>query len=269
MPTSILCQYNLIVSGNQSQASLAARLAAVPLDLSLPRMWGLIPTSDVTSTPSATIVERVIELNMGNTFSAPITAVQDSSPLHGRVRSLILGSTTGYLAGPPIVNFSAPNPSGLKAAASPVMGLKQVLIANGGLGYTGATTAALVGGNLAPGGTPATLGAITLIGGSVTSVAVANPGSGYTTYPQIVFTDSGGGSGASAYGGLNLVGVTLNSGGSLYSAPPTVTLTSLFFASTPGEVGGEVTDYTMGNWMTGQMQIGTRSPIQAFSPGIV
>jgi hypothetical protein len=231
MPTKVLCQYALTVSGNQSQASLAARMAAVPLDLSLPQMWGLIPDSDTTTEPSATEVLRSIELNMGASFSAVITAALDSSPLHGRVKTLTLGSTTGYMAAPPILSFSAPNPSGEVAAAVPIVGLKQVLIANGGGGYTGATVATLVGGNLTPGGTPATLGAITIIAGAITNVAVATPGSGYTTYPQIVFTDSGGGSGASAYGGLNLVGVTLTNPGYLYSTAPTVTVTALFFNS--------------------------------------
>jgi hypothetical protein len=65
------------------------------------------------------------------------------------------------------------------------------------------------------------------------------------------------------------VGVTLTSPGDLYSVAPMVTVTPLFFASVPGEVGGEVNDYTMGNWMTGQLQIATRSPVLAFPPGIV
>jgi hypothetical protein len=174
------------------------------------------------------------------------------------------------MAGPPILSFTAPNPGGQAAAGVPIMGVKQAVIANGGSGYNPATTTAkLVGGNLAPGGTPAMLGAITLIANSVTNVAIATPGSGYTTYPTIVITDtSGSGSGAEIYGGLNLVGVTLTNPGSLYSAPPIVNVTSLFFASVPGEVGGEVTDFTMANWMTAQLQQALRSPINAFVPQI-
>jgi hypothetical protein len=268
MPTHILCEYLLTVSGNQSQASLAARLAAPPLDLELPQLWGLIPTSDVVAEPTANQVTRTVTLNMGNTFSAPLTAVLDSSPLHGRVRAINVGVTTGYMAGVPILDIGAPNVGFEQASAAPVMGLKQVLIANGGSGYTGATVATLVGGNLAPGGTPATLGAITIIAGAITNVAVATPGSGYTTYPQIVFTDSGGGSGASAYGGLNIVSVTVTNPGSGYSTPPTITAQSLFFNSAPNETGGETTDSCLADWMTGQLQIATRSPINAETPGI-
>lgn len=267
MPSKVICAYVLTVAGNQSQASLAARLAAVALDLSLPRMWGLIPDADGTTEPTAATINRTIELNMGH-GSAAITAHQDSSPETGGVSSLTLGATSGYYAGPPILSFSKPNPSGLVAAAVPIMGVKQAVIANGGSGYTGPTISlALVGGNLAPGGTPAVLGSPTLIGGVVTSIAIVSPGSGYTTYPEIVITDSGVGAGAKAYGGLNLVGVTLNSPGSLYSAPPTVTVTPLFDASAPAELG-ETTDNTMSNWMTGQFQIAVRSPIQAVVPVI-
>lgn len=269
MPTKILCQYNLTVAGNQSQASLAARLAAVPLDLSLPAMWGLIPDGDATTEPSGTVIERLISLNMGH-GTASITAALDSSPTTGAVSKLTLGATVSYFAAPPILSFSKPNPSGLVAAAVPIMGVKQAVVANGGSGYNGATTTAkLVGGNIAPGGTPATLGAMTIIGNVVTNVAIATPGSGYTTYPVIVITDSSGaGSGAEVYGGLNLVGVTLNSGGSLYSVAPIVTVTPLFDASAPAELG-ETTDATMANWMTIALQIGVRSPVLAFVPQIV
>lgn len=272
MAAKVLLSYLLEVYGNQTQASLLARMAAVPLDLTLPQMWGLIPDSDAMATPTGTEITRTIELNMCNSAAASITAALDSSPNNGRVAKLTLGATAGYMAGPPILSFTAPNPGGQKAAGVPVMGVKQAVIANGGSGYNGATTtAALVGGNLAPGGTPATLGAITLIGNVVTNVAIATPGSGYTTYPTIVITDSSGaGSGAEIYGGLNLVGVTLTNPGFLYSTAPVVTVTSLFSANCPGEVApGELFDNTMANWMTIQLQIGVRSPINASMPGII
>jgi hypothetical protein len=265
MATKIICAYELTVSGNQSQASLAARFAAVPLDLSLPQMWGLIPIEDVTTEPTAKEILRTITLHFDNA-GATLTPVQDTDPLHGGIDSLTLGATSGYFAGPPVITISpSPIPGGKPAAAVAIMGVTEAIVANGGSGYTGASVATLVGGNLAPGGTPATLGPIALIGGVVSSIAIATPGSGYTTFPTIVITDSGGGSGAEVYGGLQIVGTTMTAHGSLYSSLPTITVTALFNASVPGEMA-ETTDATMANWMTGQLQIATRSPINAFVP---
>ena len=263
MATKIICTYFFNVTGNQTQASLHARCAAVPLDLSLPQLWGLIPNIDVTH-DVGTAVQRDITLTC-DTGTAAITAHQKANPTTGEVDSLTLGSTSGYFAAPPILSFSAFNPDGGQgAAAVPIMGVKVAVIANSGTGYNGATTTAkLVGGNIAPGGVPATLGAITLIGGVVTNVVIATPGSGYTTFPQIVITDTGvtPGSGAEIFGGLNLVGVTLTNPGKGYSAPPTVTVNPYFQASNT-EFGtvGEVNDFDFANWMTGPIQNACRTP---------
>jgi hypothetical protein len=271
MATQITCDYFLTVAGNQTQASLQARMAAVPLDLSLPQLWGLIPKSDVMTTPSATGIQREIILGV-DTGTAVLTATQRANPTTGELLGITLGSTAGYFGAPPILSFPAPHSPGLKAAAVPVMGVKVAVIANGGSGYNGATTTAkLVGGNLAPGGTPATLGALTLIGGVVTNVAIATSGSGYTTFPQIVITDTDvtPGTGAEIFGGLNLVGVTLVSPGSGYSAPPTITINPYFQASnTQFGTVGEVVDFCFANWMTGLLQNACRSPILANPPAI-
>lgn len=268
MPTKVNCLWFLTVVGNQTQASLAARMAAVPLNLALPQIWGLIPSADAVTLPDGVTVQRAISLDMGNGGSAVITAALDSSPTHGRVHSLTLGATAGFYGAPPIITIAAPpTPGGQRAMGVAVMGLKKVVISNGGAAYTGATTAALVGGNLAPGGVPATLGAVTIIAGAIVNVAVATPGSGYTTYPTVVFADSGGGSGALGYGGLNLVGVTLVNPGYLYTTAPGVVVTPYYPASYPASQS-EGTDQTMAMWMTGEFQIALRSPINTDPPGI-
>jgi hypothetical protein len=260
LPSTINCNYDLTIMGNTPQSVLETIMAAVPLDLSLPRQYGCIPTSDLIIRGDAADSKRAITLGMGQGL-APVTAALPAGG-GGRVKTLTLGGVSGYFAAPPIFTFSPPQAAGGRtAAAIPTMGMSQVIISKGGSGYTVAVTATLVGGNLAPGGVPATLGAITRgLGGAITSVAVATLGSGYTTYPQIVFTDSGGGSGADAYGGLQVIAVTLTEKGSGYTAAPTVTTTCLYNAST-FEFSGR--SPTFENWMTCSLQRALRSPVRA------
>jgi hypothetical protein len=268
---TVECIYFLKVFGNQTQANLAALMATVPLDLSIPQIQGLIPTSDATSNDSATLTRRTIFLGVG-TGVAPITAqLWAGGRERGRIKSITLGSVSGYFSAVPIISFSAPQDlSGQKPSAHATMGVGQILIANGGTGYhVGTTTAKLVGGNLLPGGTPATLGAITANGsGTITSVAVATLGSGYTTYPTVVFTDTNAtpGSGATAYGGLQVTAVTLDSPGGGYSVtPPTVTVTPLYTAQNPIALPG-YQEPNMPNWMTNVLGNALRSPILAAAP---
>jgi hypothetical protein len=65
--------------------------------------------------------------------------------------------------------------------------------------------------------------------GSVTTISVGTPGSGYTSAPAVSFTGGGGGSGAAATAIINSAGqvsrVWVTNGGSGYTAAPTVVFT--------------------------------------------
>jgi hypothetical protein len=270
MPSShVTCIYVLPVVGNQGHAALATRMAAVPLDLSLPRLWGLIPDQD-TTTDLVTSVQRKIRLSMG-LGTAPVTA---NMPVGGgsAIQSLTLGGVGGFFAGPPIINFdpapsAAANTPLLEAAAVPVMNISQILVSAGGSGYNGpTTTAALVGGNLAPGGVAATVGVPIVIANKVTAVPLLTTGSGYTTYPVCVITDSSGaGSGALAYGALQIASLTLINPGNGYASAPTVVATPQYQAMNPiqsaGADGGP--ENTMAQWMSGVFRNQLRSPLQS------
>lgn len=73
----------------------------------------------------------------------------------------------------------------------------------------------------------ATVGAIGRSGNSITSIAVGNPGAGYTTRPTVIIS-GGGGSGARAYALIDNNGqvsqIVLVNGGSNYTSDPTVTI---------------------------------------------
>jgi hypothetical protein len=67
-------------------------------------------------------------------------------------------------------------------------------IISGGSGYaSGTTTVSLSGGGFT---TAATIGEVTIVGGVITNIKVATPGSGYVTAPSVII--SGGGTGAAA-----------------------------------------------------------------------
>ena len=118
-------------------------------------------------------------------------------------------------------------------------GIRLITVNNRGGGYTSVPT---VGVSSAPAGGQTGVATATMIGGivvcndninpqskSVQSVAIINPGYGYTTAPGIRFI-GGGGSGAAATAtiGDGIIGiVTLTSGGSGYSTSPIITFTGI------------------------------------------
>jgi hypothetical protein len=263
MPNSqISSQFSVTAVGTQRIAALAAALAAVSLDVDLLRVFGLWPFSDATVTSGQTATRTVVVVMGVGNFGATVTMPGGGG---GFVQSVALSAfTPSPWAAPPVLQFVGGSPV-LAAKATVQMGLDTSLveIIKPGSGYTGATVASLVGGQLAPGGVPAVLGAPTILGGGITGVPVTSPGSGYTTYPQIIFTDSGGGSGAVAFALLNPVGITLTSGGRGYVTPPTIQATAVFKAGYP-DVSNQAG--TVRGWMQTVLADALRSPIASSVP---
>jgi len=122
-------------------------------------------------------------------------------------------------------------------------GIRLITVTNRGGGYTSIPR---VGISSAPAGKVTGVATATMISGivvctdsanpntqSVQSVQIINPGAGYTATPKIKFI-GGGGSGAAATAilGDGIVGIiTITSGGSGYSAPPTITFANQIFTS--------------------------------------
>lgn len=130
-----------------------------------------------------------------------------------------------------------------------------VTINNGGAGYTVAPTVSFTGGS----GTGAA-GTAILTSGSVTSVNITNPGSGYlvTDKPQIVFT------GAATAGIVTSANIV--NGGTGYTSAPTVTFSGgggTAAAGTAVLLAGSVSSITITNGGSGY----TSAPTIAFSGG--
>jgi len=99
-------------------------------------------------------------------------------------------------------------------------GVSEVVIRNGGSGYTAAATGVFVGG----GGSGA-VASLAIQNGVIVGVSIVNSGLGYTSPPTFVVNPIGGGSGFSgfvniAFGQITGVGVVY--GGTGYTTPPTL-----------------------------------------------
>jgi hypothetical protein len=218
----------------QPKATALADLAAIPIDFTLPNFWGLLLTADSTTNPSGTTVERVLTFKMVPTVGdATATATLVGGSSGSSVKNIAVTGAGGLYARPPVLTFTGGGNPLKGAVAFAQMQVGGTIAVKGGTGYSGATVAAFVGGELATGGTPAVAGAVTVVGNAVTAVAVATPGGPYNVPPTVVITDSGGGSGAEVIAGLSVASVNLVYGGVGYTSAPTVVFTPLFKQMVP------------------------------------
>jgi|SRR5579871_317459 len=249
----ITCAYTLTAVGAQSIATLTPRFAAVPLDLTIPRLFGLLPESDSTAAPVGTSVTRTIVFRMvPNTPAAASIVLLGGQPL-GKIAHVSLSVAGFGYAKPPIVSFGTPGAKGQAHARGQVV---SGIVLQGGSGYTGATVATFVGGEVEPTGTVAKA-TPNISAGVITGVTMVSAGQGYQSYPDIVFTDSGGGSGASGIGALEVENVVVDNPGDGYSASTPVTLTPVFPASFPdaSQAGGaNGQGQVLQGWMLQELQ---------------
>lgn len=134
----------------------------------------------------------------------------------------------------PTATIDAPWPSGTTATATAVMGLGQLVLTNGGTGYTPGTGYAL---GIAGGGGASATGTFDVsAGGVVQNLVITAAGTGYTSQPTISFPGAGAGVNAAATAYLKVVSVTVNTAGTGYKLRPAVTFS--------GGGGGGVTATT-------------------------
>jgi hypothetical protein len=256
--TQIACAYTARATG-QSAVNLGADLAEVPIETSLPLIWGCTPKTDATVIASPDVT-RTITLAIGSAFSSSGGITVTGGSPRGSIASAIFTSSppTDYGA-PPIVSFTDTTGSGATAAVTMAAGAFNIL--SGGSGYTGATTAAVVGGNLAPGGRVATVTPHFTLG-VLTSITIVDGGVGYTSFAEVVLTDSGGGSGAVVFMTLTPVGIAIYQPGSGYTAP-TMRLTPWFTSGAPDDSNQAG---CFSNWMTEILAAGAGSVVSAALP---
>jgi len=244
----ITCAYTLTAVGGQPIASLAARFAAVQLDLTIPRTFGLLPVSDTTAAPVGQAVTRTMVFRMVPTVTGAAILIVGGGAALGPISSLLITAPGVGYARAPIAIFGTPGKGGSGHVRMNVGG---TTILQGGSGYTGATTVAFVGGEIRSGGTVAK-GTPIIAGGVITGVTITDHGSEYHAYPDLVFTDSGGGTGASGVASLTISSGVVDFPGNGYSNAEPVTLTPYFTASWPDSSNAQ--GQILQGWMLEEFQ---------------
>jgi len=266
MTSEISLDYEMVTTGTLPSSAIVPEMTNAPVDYLRLEEYGLLLFSDeVTST--TTTVTRSFVLNMLPATAATATATIEEEA--GIVTAIDVTDPGSLYAMPPVVTFSGqvveadvpydgiddtvPYPA--SAVAVMEIASTDYVIASPGQNYS-APTAELVGGQLAPGGTPAAITALTVVAGAITAVTVT-PGGPYLAPPQVVITDVTG-TGGEVVLGLHVSSITLTAPGRGYETAPDVVITPLFKAIAPD---GTDQGSTMTGWMTGVIQAAIKSPV--------
>jgi hypothetical protein len=269
----ITCVYSVTAVGARSVNSFATAMAAVPIDLTLPRLYGCLPISDATEI-SGTTVTRTLAFAMvpsvdATAFATLVPGDGSGSPL----RAVTLdedGTGDGYARAPLVTFTPVGAPPDRPALARCHMEVGTVLVLQGGSGFSGTPTATFANGELWPTGTQAT-GTVNLSGDAVSSITVTNPGGPYGTFPDIVFGGTGVGSGAILAAGLSVNSVEIVDPGLGYvpgseGAAPGVVFTPTFKQFFPDASDNQPS--SLSEFMRGVFQYYLQTPVLAAIPVI-
>jgi hypothetical protein len=264
MPTNTFtCAYSMTAVGAVPVATMAARFAAVPVDLAIPNLVGLLYAADATATVGQ-VITRTITLRARPTTDATASALRFAGDVSGSpIKSLILGLPGADYAAPPIVDLSsgAPNRAGTAVAR---MGVNRGIVIAGGTGYV-APTIAFTGGGLPLGGVQATA-TIAQIGGVLQAPVITSVGGPYQVPPIAVVTDSGG-SGGIISPSLLVTAIVLGDPGFGYETAPTPAFVPFFSSCCPDTQPTSQIAMVI-SWMTAVFQAALRTPIKATLPVI-
>jgi len=266
MTSEITLDYEMVTTGTLPSASIVPEMMAAPVDYLRLEEYGLLLFSDETSSTTTTVTRGFVLKMLPATAAAATATIEEQS---GIVTAIDVTAPGSLYAMPPVVTLSGqvveadvpydgiddtvPYPA--SAVAVMAIGAGDYVIASPGANYF-APSGALVGGQLAPGGTPAAIAGITVVAGEITAVSVT-PGGPYLAPPQVVITDVTG-SGGEIVLGLHVASITLTAPGRGYETAPDVVITPLFKAIAPD---GTDQASTMTGWMTGVIQAAIKSPV--------
>jgi hypothetical protein len=215
MPTTTATLVYKAVAQGGSVAAISAAMAAVPLPQDILTKLGVRVQSDVTAGLTRTIVLALVPIVNATATAALVPGNNGSgSPI---VSLTFVGEGDGYAAPPDISITDTAKNGGFGARAIVKLDVFSIGLTAPGAGYATAPIVTFVGGQLAPGGVPATAHA-TVLAGAVNTLALDTLGSGYNGIPNLLFT-GGGGSGAAGSVLMETAGLVLLGGGSGYKSP--------------------------------------------------
>ena len=265
MASRIVCTYTLTNTGPLLQAGLSTRMQAAPLDVSLLSLNGLRLVSDTTSTLVRTIT---LAMDAATPATATVALIQGGGT---SVASAAVGTVgSGYVRPPTLL--VVPGAGGGPAAGDrnaatlrANLGVATAAVVAGGHSYSAGTQIVATGGELVPGGVQATFsGTIFGSSGAFTGIAVVTAGGPYNSPPTLTAVDPTGiGTGAVFSVALGVSTISLIKPGIGYIGTPTVTVTPWFKMLYPDSAGLTVQASSVVNFMTGILQLATRSPISS------
>lgn len=285
--------------GGASAAQVIALMSAVPVPKDALSFLGVRVISDSTVGAGPVIRTIILGLNPvtpamatatlipGDGSGSPVNILTVTAPGSGYILPPIVTFTGGRLAETPQVQAFAgdkmvrqhfslspgnPDPENVRdgslnspAHAEARLKVVTATVTAGGSGY-GPSTFILVQGGLARGGRPAVL-TPTITLGVVTGVVITDPGSGYTSVPNVAVVDPGAtpGSGATIAVSMGLDLLLLLRPGSGYTSAPTVVLTPYFQSVFP-PTGDQAAPFR--NLMNVSLEQATMGPVSASPPVI-
>lgn len=209
----------------KGQGAIAGAVSYTVVGMSISNSGGDYHVGDIISVVGGTGTAATATIREVNGAGA-ITNISLSNPGDYSSLPALTGATTAVMPG-----------GGAGATVNLTIGIKNIEITNGGTGYIAPPQLVV--------NDPSGVGAVittNIIGGSVTSVSVANPGYGYVGVTGVDFTS---GSGADARAGLIPTAMEsvflVDNGGNTYTSPPSVTIATIGSGCTAGTVRLKVT----------------------------
>lgn len=274
MPNSIItCVYQTTVVGGQNLASMIARMAAVPVDLTIPLAYGLRYIGDQTGS-AGNVIQRQFTFRMTPTTDAVastgLEAGSSASPIE---RTIVSVHGAGYM-GPPGVDVVGA--SNFPARLSPVMDLaNDAIVVMSGVGYHVATTKGiLTGGGITSNpldptdGVQGTVSISLGASGELTGVTVLTNGGPYTTPPTLTLVDTDPNPGHGAVVSMSLALAFLDiigDGGMGYMTAPSVTIEPMFKIAFPDNSDQQS---SVANFMTQAFEKALNSNVLALIPAV-
>ncbi|MCX6057966.1 MAG: multicopper oxidase domain-containing protein [Chloroflexi bacterium] len=208
---------------------------------------------------------------------AAATAVVDPTGIVNSITPDVGGAGSGYTAPSVAITGGGATTDATATATGGVDAL--INITNGGTGFTQQPMVTFSLPN-DPAGIQATGSATMNLLGVVDSITVVEPGSGYTSAPDVTITDGigpifGNGTGATATATLHITGFTMNTFGTGYTSAPLVTISDdillggigLGATATPTMTYGSITGFTITNPGSGYLTPGIKKFVDTL-PGL-
>jgi hypothetical protein len=279
MTASAALNYSAYLGGASSAQVIAAMDAVAP-PLPLLASLGLRLVSAAAAGVNPVIYTMVVGFNpvADATATATLKAPGASGSGVDSVALTLAGS--GYVA-PPIVSFTGGRPATVDSPGFPTTPIVESVITGSkntppsaqaylkivstivglaGSGYSASPTA-VVFGRIRQGGRQAKLN-VTSAAGAINSVAIVDPGEGYTEVPRVTIVDDTG-SGATITLSMGVGEILVFRSGDGFSSAPTVVLTPLFQALFPP---GSDQAAPFRQLMTTALEQATMGPVSAAEP---